>query len=81
MPSSYALGEHFEKLMTELIAAGRYNSKSEILRDGLRVIEDREQQRKIKLERLRVLLKEAEDSGPDIPAEDVFAELAARYES
>ena len=34
MPSSYALGPRFEALMTELIQSGRYNSKSEILRDG-----------------------------------------------
>ncbi|HCY57035.1 MAG TPA: type II toxin-antitoxin system ParD family antitoxin, partial [Oceanicaulis sp.] len=42
MPSSYALGGHFESLMDELIASGRYNSKSEIIRDGLRLLEDRE---------------------------------------
>ena len=49
MPSSYALGEYFEKLMTDLIKAGRYQSKSEILRDGLRAIEDRERVRELKL--------------------------------
>ena len=38
MPSSYALGAHFESLMDDLIRSGRYNSKSEILRDGLRVL-------------------------------------------
>ena len=52
MPSSYALGEHFEKLMTELIEAGRYQSKSEIIRDGLRAIEDRERLRELKLQDL-----------------------------
>ncbi len=78
MPSSYALGKHFEKLMTDLIAAGRYNSKSEIIRDGLRVIEDRERLRELKLQDLRAEIQKGIDSGPGIPAEEVFAEMRAR---
>lgn len=74
MPSSYALGEHFEKLMTDLIKAGRYQSKSEILRDGLRAIEDRE----TKLQNLRDAVQKGIDSGPSIPADEVFAEMRAR---
>ncbi|MBW8880744.1 MAG: type II toxin-antitoxin system ParD family antitoxin, partial [Asticcacaulis sp.] len=53
MPSSYALGAHFEAMMNDLIASGRYNSKSEILRDGLRIIEERESRREVALEELR----------------------------
>ena len=78
MPSSFALGEHFEKLMDDLIASGRYNSKSEIVRDGLRAIEDRERLRELKLQDLRAAIQEGEDSGPGIPAEEVFAEMRAR---
>ena len=78
MPSSFALGEHFEKLMDDLIASGRYNSKSEIVRDGLRAIEDRERLRELKLQDLRDAIQEGIDSGPGIPAEEVFAEMRAR---
>lgn len=78
MPSSYALGAHFENLMDDLIRSGRYNSKSEILRDGLRVIEERESRLSADLDSLRAALREGME-GPGIPAEQVFAELKARY--
>jgi antitoxin ParD1/3/4 len=42
MPSSYALGPRFEHLVKELVASGRYNNASEVVRDGLRLIEERE---------------------------------------
>lgn len=77
MPSSYALGEHFEKLMTDLIKAGRYQSKSEILRDGLRAIEDRE----ARLQDLRDAVQKGIDSGPGIPAAEVRERLMSRYKN
>lgn len=79
MPSSYTLGRHYEALMKDLVASGRYTSASEILRDGLRLIEEREEQRRVKLEALREAVREGVESGPGIPAEEVFAELEARY--
>lgn len=79
MPSSYALGTHFEHMMDRLIESGRYNSKSEILRDGLRIIEERERRREVELEELRAALRAGMESGPGIPAEEVFAELTSRY--
>ncbi|HTN39874.1 MAG TPA: type II toxin-antitoxin system ParD family antitoxin [Asticcacaulis sp.] len=81
MPSSYALGAHFESLMDDLIRSGRYNSKSEILRDGLRVIEERESRREAELDALKKALAEGMNSGPSIPADKVFDELKARYQT
>ncbi len=43
MPSSYTLGAHFEKLVKQLVKAGRYNNASEVVRDALRQMDDREQ--------------------------------------
>jgi len=77
MPSSYALGEHFEKLMDDLIASGRYNSKSEIVRAGLRVLEDRERLRELKLKDLRDAVQKGIDSGPSIPADEVRRQILA----
>jgi hypothetical protein len=34
MPSSYTLGARFEAFVKELVASGRYNSASEVGRDG-----------------------------------------------
>jgi len=42
MPSSYTLGQHFEAFVQAQLASGRYNNASEVLRDALRLMEDRE---------------------------------------
>lgn len=42
MPVSVDLGEVLEDYLNQLVASGRYNSKSEVLREGLRLIQDRE---------------------------------------
>lgn len=81
MPSSYALGSHFEDFMNDLIKEGRYNSKSEILRDGLRAIENREEERAIKLEALRAAIQDGKESGPSVPLGEVRASLIARYKN
>jgi antitoxin ParD1/3/4 len=42
MPSSYTLGKHFESFVRNQLASGRYNNASEVLRDALRLMEERE---------------------------------------
>ncbi|MGI8839585.1 MAG: type II toxin-antitoxin system ParD family antitoxin [Caulobacteraceae bacterium] len=42
MPSSYTLGDHFEGFVKKQLASGRYNSASEVMRDALRLMEERE---------------------------------------
>jgi len=79
MPSSYALGSHFEEFMSQLIKEGRYNSKSEILRDGLRAVEDKEHVRALKIEALKAAITDGIESGPAIPLEDVRDLVAKRY--
>ena len=58
MPSSYTLGDHYEKFVRELVESGRYNSASEVLRDGLRLLEDAEVLRKVRTEELKRLIQE-----------------------
>jgi len=57
--TSVTLGEHFEKFIAHQIKCGRYASASEVIRDGLRALEERE----LKLKALQSALKEGEDSG------------------
>ena len=45
MASSYSIGKHFEEFVEGLIESGRYSTASEVLRDGLRLIEEREERR------------------------------------
>lgn len=47
------LGETLDKFVAELIASGLYQSQSEVIREGLRLLKEREDLRKLKLEQLR----------------------------
>lgn len=80
MPSSYVVGEHFEAFIKTQIQQGRYASASEVIRDGLRTLEDREKFRAMKLEALRAEIQKGMDSGNGFPAEEVFDRLKAKYE-
>jgi antitoxin ParD1/3/4 len=64
MATSYSIGKHFEEFIASLIESGRYSTASEIIRDGLRMIEEREQDREAKLKWLRAAIQEGLDSGP-----------------
>jgi antitoxin ParD1/3/4 len=80
MGSNRALGKHFDRFVGEQVKSGRYGTEDEVLRAGLRLLEQREQMRLKKLAELDRLLAEglAElDAGKGIPAEQVFAEVKA----
>jgi len=57
--TSITLGNHFEEFISKQIEEGRYNSASEVIRAGLRLLEDQE----IKLLTLRNALIIGEKSG------------------
>jgi antitoxin ParD1/3/4 len=80
MPRSFALGERFEAFIDQQVKSGRYNNASEVVRDGLRILEDLELVRQKRVVEIRRLLAEAE--GDDlIPADQVFDELRRRYKA
>lgn len=79
MPTSVALGSHFEEFVRSQLAGGRYNNVSEVIRDGLRLLEDQEQLRLLKLDALRVEIQKGIDSGPGKPAERVLDRLERKY--
>ena len=57
--TSVTLGKHFEQIIERSIKSGRYASASEVIRAGLRLVDEREQ--KIKL--LREAIEAGERSG------------------
>ena len=70
--TSITLGKHFEEFITQQIEWGRYNSASEVVRAGLRLLEDTEN----KVQALRQLLVAGEQSGiADYTYTSLIAEL------
>ena len=70
--TSITLGDHFDDFVAKQIKSGRYGSVSEVIRTGLRVLEDTE----TKLETLRELLDDGEKSGfADYTYESMVSEL------
>lgn len=61
--TSVTLGDHFTDFIEEQIAAGRFDSTSEMVRAGLRLLEEQE----MKVAALRTALIEGEQSGPAGP--------------
>jgi antitoxin ParD1/3/4 len=57
--TSFSVGEHFTTFIEAQIAEGRYNSASDVVRAGLRLLEDQE----TKLAALRAALIDGEESG------------------
>ncbi len=55
------LGEHWNNLIESLLKSGRYASVSEIMRDSLRLLEEKEAN--YKLQSLRNALIKGEESG------------------
>jgi len=47
------LTDHLEKVVNDLVLSGRYQNASEVLREGLRLLERREAEENAKLEALR----------------------------
>ena len=70
MPRSFALGGHFESFIEEQVRSGRYNNASEVVRDGLRMLEDRENLRHLKIAEIRQSIEESRKDGRTTPADE-----------
>jgi antitoxin ParD1/3/4 len=78
MAISVDLGGSLEFYITELVRTGRYNSKSEILREGVRLVQEREARLAVLDAAIAKGLADA-DAGRVTDAQDVFDRLEAKY--
>jgi antitoxin ParD1/3/4 len=74
--TSFSLGHHFSAFIEGRVAEGRYGSASDVVRAGLRLLEEEE----AKLAALRAALVEGERSGPAKPF-DLEAFLRRKHKS
>ena len=79
MASSYTLGDHFEAFIKQQIEGGRYASASEVVRDGLRLLEEEQQRREAVLNRLRGEVEKGRRSGRPRLATEVLDRLERKY--
>ena len=74
--TSVALGSHFEDFIQESILSGRYNNASEVVRSGLRLLEEQEQ----RIAALRSAIEEGINSGivEDFDPQEYLQQMKAR---
>jgi antitoxin ParD1/3/4 len=75
-----SLTHELEKFVQQKVKSGRYLSASEVIRDALRLLEERDMQRQIRIEKLRQEISigiEQSDRGETFDGEEVVAELLA----
>ncbi|ACE94820.1 UNVERIFIED_ORG: antitoxin ParD1/3/4 [Rhizobium esperanzae] len=72
------LGKQLETYIQQLVDTGRYGSKSEVLREGVRLVQDRETRLAALDASILRGIADAE-AGRTKPASDVFDRLEAKY--
>jgi antitoxin ParD1/3/4 len=75
------LGPVFDQFVADLLKTGLYQSQSEVVREGLRLLKEREELKQLRLSELRkeIALGSAEaDRGEFVDGEQTFAEIRKR---
>ncbi len=79
-----SLTPELEELVSEKVRSGRYNSASEVVREALRLLEEQDQLRALRLEQIRKKIAEgldALDRGEGIDGEEAFDRLRKKSEA
>jgi len=77
------LGDKFEQLVRNRVETGRYNNASEVIREALRLLEERDELRALRKEELRKKIAEGLDSlraGKVHDGEEVFDRIEAELD-
>jgi len=75
------LGSVFDQFVAELLKSGYYQTQSEVLREGLRLLKEREEIKQMRLAELRKEIavgSEQADQGQFVDGPEAFAKLRRR---
>jgi antitoxin ParD1/3/4 len=79
-----SLTPELEKLVASKVQSGRYQSASEVIREGLRLLEDQDRLRAAQVEEVRRRIQvglDQLDRGEGIPGDQVLAELKQKSDA
>jgi antitoxin ParD1/3/4 len=81
MSRSFALGDHLDAFIEREIECGHYDDASEVVRAGLRLLEEQARLRQMEREEIAQLVQEGRRSGTMLPAQEVFDRVEARIKA
>jgi antitoxin ParD1/3/4 len=73
-----SLTKELEALVADKVKTGRYLSASEVVREALRLLEERDRIKEMRLVELRKEIQKGLDSGDSVDGELVFERLRAK---
>ena len=79
MSINVALSSEFEQFVRHQVDSGRYENATEVIKAGLRLLEDQETLQTKQLEELRHAIAAGIASGPDTSADEVLNRLEEKY--
>jgi antitoxin ParD1/3/4 len=73
-----SLGKHYAAYVAKKLASGQFASVSEVVRAALRLLEERDEVREMRLRKLDEQIRAGEESGPGLPGPEVAVNAKAR---
>ena len=76
-----SLTPELEKFVAQKVQSGRYQTASEVIREGLRLLEERDALHQARLDDIRQAIQDGNAQlarGEGLPGEQVFAQLRAK---
>jgi antitoxin ParD1/3/4 len=77
LAKNVSLGKYYDEFVEEKVRSGRYATASEVIRDGLRHLQNQERRETERLAILRAEIRKGLDDSEFVDGEAAFAELDA----